>query len=122
MAATNHQTGKLAEEIAANLLRLKGWRILEKRWQPGRGSGGGEIDLIAARGGLLAFVEVKHRDDLATAAESVTARQRQRIARAAEIYLGHFPQYGEKGVRFDVILLAPGKVPKHIKDAWRLES
>ena len=77
------RTGISAESRAAVFLIAKGFRILARRWR----SPVGEIDIIARRRTLLIFVEVKARENLDDAAWSVTPRQRQRIAAAAEVWL-----------------------------------
>jgi putative endonuclease len=107
--------GRRAETVAALYLRLKGFRILARRWR----IHAGEIDLIARRGGVVAFVEVKARADLAGAAESLGARQRRRIARAAAAFLQKRPDLQGLDQRFDVVLVAPWRLPHHISDAWR---
>jgi putative endonuclease len=66
----------------------------------------------------LLFVEVKARNNLDEAAESVTPRQRQRIAAAAEAWLATYPDDSVKDIRFDAVLVAPGKIPKHIPGAF----
>ena len=108
------RVGISAESRAAAWLVAHGYRILTRRWKSPRG----EIDIIAARRHLLIFVEVKARATLEAAAESVMPRQRQRIAAAAEIWLGANPQPAISDMRFDVILVAPGKLPKHIQGAF----
>ncbi|HTI87862.1 MAG TPA: YraN family protein [Alphaproteobacteria bacterium] len=111
----DEQAGRTAEAVAALLLRLKGYRILERRFRGVRG----EVDLIARRGGLLVFVEVKRRGTLDEAALSVTVRQRERIGAAAEEYLARHTTLGTLGVRFDAVLVATGRLPRHVPDAWR---
>ena len=106
--------GISAESRAAAFLIAKGFRILARRWK----SPLGEIDIIAARRHLLIFVEVKARASLDEAAESVTPRQKQRIAAAAELWLAHYPQATIRDIRFDAILVAPGKLPRHIPAAF----
>lgn len=108
--------GRRAERIAAWLLRLKGYAILATglRLPPG------EIDIVARRGGILVFVEVKARGDLALAADAVRRRQRARIGRAALHFLAMRPDLAGLGARFDVILFG-GLLPRHIPDAWRDE-
>tara|TARA_R110000868_G_scaffold138009_8_gene351759 strand:+ start:1086 stop:1460 length:375 start_codon:yes stop_codon:yes gene_type:complete len=114
-----YRRGHFAESLCALYLRLTGWRILERRHKGGRGTGAGEIDIIARRGSILAFIEVKARTDLITAIESVTPAQRGRIIRAAEAYLQHRPQLAAYDIRFDVMALGRGIWPRHIRDAWR---
>jgi len=106
--------GISAESRAAVWLLAHGYRILARRWK----SPLGEIDIIAARRHLLIFVEVKARATLDEAAESVTERQTQRIAAAAEIWLAKYPQPTIRDIRFDAILVAPGKMPRHIPAAF----
>lgn len=107
--------GQRGECLAAWWLRLKGYRILERQIRLGPG----EIDLIVKRGRTLAFVEVKRRATLAAAAEAIRPRQRWRIARAAEHYLVFYPDCSTLDLRFDALLLAPRRLPRHIKAAWR---
>ncbi len=108
------RTGLSAESRAAALLIAKGFRILARRWR----SPAGEIDIIARRRQLLVFVEVKARGDLDEAAESVTPRQQQRIAAAAEAWLARYGDDSFRDIRFDAILVAPGKIPRHIPAAF----
>jgi len=111
-------SGRRAEALAAFWLRLKLYRVLARRVR----TQAGEIDLVARTlSGVVCFVEVKARARQAAAAEALGARQRSRIARAAEAYLAARPSLRHKGVRFDVILVAPGFRPRHLKDAWRPE-
>ncbi len=81
----------------------------------------GEVDLIARRGRMLAAIEVKARDSLATAAASISTRQRRRIARALDHFLALRPDLARLDIRFDVMLVTPGRWPRHIADAWRNE-
>jgi putative endonuclease len=99
--------------MAAWWLRLKGWRILDSRVR----TPAGEVDLVAKRGALIAFVEVKTR---ATAAEldlAIDERRLARVAAAAEILMPRYATAGED-IRVDVILIAPGTRPRHIENAW----
>lgn len=108
--------GRRAEDFAALLLLFKGYRILGRRLR----NGAGEVDLVArSPSGILCFVEVKARASSDDAVGAVGDRQRARIARAAELYLAAWPQLGHKGVRFDIITVAPGRWPRHHPDAWR---
>ncbi len=105
--------GRRGERMAAWWLRLKGWRILDSRVR----TPAGEVDLVAKRGALIAFVEVKTR---ATAAEldlAIDERRLARVAAAAEILMPRYATAGED-IRVDVILIAPGTRPRHIENAW----
>jgi putative endonuclease len=116
---TAQSRGKAAETLAVLWLRLKLYRILARSAVTGRGSGAGEVDIIAKRGDLVAFVEVKARASLTDAAESLGSAQRRRIERAAAGFLARHPRLGHCQVRFDVILVTPKRFPRHILDAWR---
>ena len=109
------QTGLTAEAQSAWLLRLKGYRILAQRLK----TPVGEIDLVARRGRLLIFAEVKARPTYAEAAEAVTPRQRQRIEAASQVFVAQNPAFADFGQRFDAILCVPGRWPSHLTDAWR---
>ena len=109
-----YRLGLRAETVAALYLRLKGYRILARRYA----SPLGEIDLVARRGTSLVFVEVKARATLDAAAESIRHMQRARIVRAAEAYLSRHPQYANHFARFDAILIAPGRLPRHLVSAF----
>jgi putative endonuclease len=108
------RTGISAESRAAAFLIAKGFRILARRWK----SPVGEIDIIARRRSLLIFVEVKARDRLDDAAWSVTDRQRLRIVAAAEAWLARYPDDRIRDMRFDAVLVAPGRIPRHIPAAF----
>ena len=107
--------GRAAEAAAAALLRLSGWRILARNWR----SPVGEIDIIARRRHILAFIEVKTRAETAAAGEAIGARQQERIRRAAALYLSRHPALALLDARFDAILVRPWRWPLHIRDAWR---
>jgi putative endonuclease len=82
----------------------------------------GEIDIVARRRSLLLFVEVKAREKLDDAAWSVTDRQRLRIVAAAEAWLARFPDPRIRDIRFDAMLVAPGRIPRHIPSAFDASS
>ena len=109
------RAGRLAETLAAWLLRLEGFRILARRFATPLG----EIDLVARRGELVLFVEVKHRPARAMALEALLPRQQQRIARAAGLYLQCHPELAGCAVRFDLVAMAPWRLPRHVTDVWR---
>jgi putative endonuclease len=106
--------GLSAESRAAALLIAKGFRILARRFR----SPVGEIDIVARRRHLLVFVEVKARERLDDAAWSVTERQRARIIAAAEAWLADHPDPSIQDIRFDAMLVAPGRMPQHIPAAF----
>ncbi|HXZ46706.1 MAG TPA: YraN family protein [Pseudolabrys sp.] len=110
------RVGISAESRAAFLLIAKGFRILARRWR----SPLGEIDIVARRRQLLVFAEVKARASLDEAAESVNERQRRRIAAAADVWLATNPDATIRDIRFDAILVAPGKMPRHIPAAFEV--
>jgi len=106
--------GLSAESRAAMLLIAKAYRIVARRWK----TPFGEIDIVARRRRDLVFVEVKARDRLDDAAEAVTERNKRRIIAAAELWLAQHPKDAQCFIRFDVILVAPGKMPRHIVNAF----
>ena len=108
------QTGISAESRACVYLIAKGYRILARRFRTPYG----EIDVVARRRGLLAFVEVKARADLDDAAYSVTPQQQQRIVTAAQAWLVNHPEYANFDMRFDVVLIAPKHLPRHLTAAF----
>jgi putative endonuclease len=108
------RVGISAESRAAALLIAKGFRILARRFR----SPVGEIDIVARRRHLLVFVEVKARERLDDAAWSVTERQRARIIAAAEAWLADHPDASIQDIRFDAMLVAPGRMPQHIPAAF----
>ena len=110
--------GLSAESRAAAFLIAKGFRILARRWR----SPVGEIDIVARRRRLLVFVEVKARDSLDDAAESVTPYQKRRICDAAEAWLAAHPDDSIRDMRFDAMLVAPGRLPRHIPGAFEVET
>lgn len=106
--------GLSAESRAAMLLLAKGYRIAARRWK----TPFGEIDIVARRRQALVFVEVKARERTGEAAEAVTERTKRRIIAAAELWLTHRPDDARCDIRFDVILVTPGRMPRHIANAF----
>lgn len=96
-----YEAGQSAEYRIAQDYERRGFAVAQRRWR-GRG---GEIDLIVRDGNALIFVEVKKARCLARAAESLSAHQMQRIAHAAEEFLGGEPNGSLTDVRFDVALV-----------------
>ena len=112
------RTGVSAESRAAALLMAKGYRILARRFKTPHG----EIDLVVRRRNLLAFVEVKARATLDDAAFAVTPRQQQRIIDAAQAWLVAHPEHAEFELRFDAVLIAPRRLPRHLVAAFDASS
>ncbi|TNE37847.1 MAG: YraN family protein [Alphaproteobacteria bacterium] len=110
-----YRGGLWAETLAAWVLRLKGFRILERRYK----CPSGEIDLIARRRHLLVFVEVKHRANLNDAAFAIHETQMRRIHKAAETYLTRKTTPANLRLRFDAILVAPSGRFRHLANAWQ---
>jgi putative endonuclease len=106
--------GLSAESRAAAYLVAKGYRIVARRFR----SPVGEIDIVARRRGTLIFVEVKARERLDDAAEAVVVRQQRRIVAAAEAWLAAHPDDMNCDMRFDVMLVAPKSLPRHIQAAF----
>jgi len=111
-----YRRGRVSEWIAAALLITKGYRILGRRVRTPYG----EIDLIAVRGSRLAFVEVKRRRTRADAQAALTARQAARMARAAQFWVSRHARYTNHQQGLDAILVVPGRLPKHLRDALHM--
>jgi putative endonuclease len=107
------QRGRQGEAEAAMWLVQQGWRIVAERVK----TKAGEIDLVARKPGLVAFVEVKWRARAALLGEAIDERRLARVAAAAESVMHLYATEGED-IRIDVILLAPGRKPTHIENAW----
>ena len=108
------RTGLSAETQAAAVLIAKGCRILARRFRTPHG----EIDIVARRRNLLAFVEVKARANLDDAAYAVTPRQQARIIAAAQGWLMAHPEHEAYDLRFDAMLIAPRRLPRHVLSAF----
>jgi putative endonuclease len=110
--------GLSAESRAAAFLLAKGYRILARRFRTPLG----EIDIIARRSGVLVFVEVKARDNFDEAAEAIGKRQQNRIIGAAQLWLAAHPEDAMRDMRFDAILVIPGRLPRHLPAAFDASS
>lgn len=107
--------GRRAGALAAWWLRAKGYTILSMRVKLAVG----EIDLVARKRDVICFIEVKERATLAAAMGAVTPGAWRRIARAAETWMAQRPRFNDCGWRYDIIAIAPGRLPAHVRDAWR---
>ncbi len=115
---SSYTKGVDAEALAAQILQRKGFRVLDRRYR----TAAGELDLVMADRGSLAFVEVKRRSSRGAAGESITARQQMRMTGAAEIWLQEHPEYADRDITFDAVLICPRAAPQHIPDAFRPEA
>ena len=110
--------GRQTEALSALWLRLKGWRILDARAR----TGAGELDLVARRGKVLAFIEVKQRQNVDAARYAITPHQQLRLARAASLWRSRHGSLDHLQPRFDVILWPGRGWPRHIQGAFTLEN
>ncbi|HEX6784536.1 MAG TPA: YraN family protein [Sphingomicrobium sp.] len=106
--------GRGAETLACWFLRLKGWQILARRARVP----GGEVDIIARRGRILAFVEVKARATEQAATFSLDQWRLRRVAIAAERLAPRYLREGDD-LRIDALFIVPGRWPKHLVNVWQ---
>lgn len=106
--------GRWAERLCAWRLRAAGYRIVARGFR----SPFGEIDLIARRGRVIAFIEVKARPTADAALVALSLRQRRRIERAAAAFLAARPGLAGFSPRFDLMLAVPWRLPVHRPNAW----
>lgn len=110
--------GHFAELLAATYLRLRGYRILERRHK----TKAGEIDLIASRGDIVAFIEVKARAGENAAVDAVSIAAQRRIRNAADQWIAREHRRGRDisrySFRFDIVAILPGCWPRHYRDAF----
>ena len=111
-----YRAGLLAEATAALMLRLKGHRILARRYK----TPVGEIDLVALKGKRLRFVEVKQRRRFEDAGFAIPTRSRRRIMRAAQYWLAGHPKFSGFEMSFDVVLAGRWAFPRHLADAFQI--
>jgi putative endonuclease len=114
----NERRGRFAESLALASLRLKGYRLLARRFK----SGPGEVDLIMRRGEVTAFIEVKVRETADLAVEAVTDYQSRRIAAAARVWMARDPKAALGICRFDIVAVSPYQWPRHIPNAFIVEE
>ena len=106
--------GHRAETLAAWMLRLKGYRIVARRFR----CRAGEADLIARRGATIAIVEVKARRDAGAALDAVGAHARRRIAAAGLEWAARQQDYASFSIRHDIVAVVPGRWPRHFENVW----
>lgn len=112
--------GRWGEQLAVRYLKRRLYQIVETNYR----APAGEIDIIARRGKILAFVEVKTRRGCrcGAAVEAVNERKQRQIVRTAQWYLA---KQGQSSLqpRFDVIAIQTDETShdlKHLKDAFSL--
>ena len=110
--------GRLAERFAMLMLFLQGYRILDHRAR----TAAGEIDLVARRGEVLAFIEVKARPSVDQARQALSFHQTRRLTRAATIWRSGRPSLHHLAMRYDLVLVAPWRWPRHERAAWEPEE
>jgi putative endonuclease len=110
------RAGRDAEGVARDALIGEGWTVLAERAR----TPAGELDMVAEKEGLLAFIEVKARPSLYEAAFALQPRQQARLMAAAEVWMAEHPGHGAAGMRFDVMLVAADGTVRRIADALRL--
>ena len=108
------ERGRKAEALACWYLRLKGWTILRRRARVH----GGEVDIVARRGRILAFIEVKARADESGAGLALDQYRLRRVAAAAEQLAPRFLRAGDD-IRIDAIFMVPGRWPRHLANVWQ---
>ena len=110
--AEREARGRRGEWLAAWYLRLTGWRVLARRVKTPRG----EVDLVARRGRTVVFVEVKWRASAAERDRAIDPYRLRRVIAAAEALAPRYVRAGDD-MRIDVLLLAPGRFPRHMANA-----
>ena len=110
---TAERGGRRAERLAAWWLRLTGWRILAVRAR----TPVGEVDLVARRGRVLAFIEVKARGSEEDAGLSLDEWRLRRVARAAEALAPRYAKAGDD-IRIDAMFIVPRRLPRHLPNVW----
>ena len=105
---SSYESGLFAEFLARMYLRLHGFKIVKSRYITGRNTHRAEIDIIARRGNLLAFIEVKRRPSIEIGFSAITLHQASRLRRAAETYLAKTHWTGD--ARFDAIIVCGIKI------------
>ena len=110
----SERKGHRAEWFAALALMLKGYRIVSLRYK----APVGEIDLVARKGDMIAFVEVKARRDLASGVDAVSYPAQRRIAAAGELFISRQPDSARLSWRHDIVVVSPWAWPVHLEDAF----
>lgn len=110
----SYKFGIVAEYIVILYLTFKFYKIIHSRYR----SKAGEIDIIAQKGRLIIFIEVKARKNKRGIFEVLSKSQQQRIIRSSELFMAQNRKFTGYDMRFDLIVITPGLFIKHIKNAW----
>ena len=113
--AASRRSGRRAEVPAALWLMAKGYRILGLRLRTPLAA----IDRLGLRGKIRSLVEAERRTSLPIARQSVTFGQGERLRRAGAATVARRPRLSVVSIHLDLMTLAPGKLPRHIPDAWK---
>jgi putative endonuclease len=119
--------GRLGERVAARWLVARGYAVLARRFR----SGHRDLDLVVARGGVVAFVEVKTRRgaEFGGPLAAVHWRKRRELVRSAQVWVARFGRSGE-AYRFDVFGVVVGRsaggagrvLVRHVPDAFQVPA
>lgn len=109
-----HRRGHVSEYLAAFYLMAKGYRILAIRYRTRLG----EIDLVARKGDLVVFVEVKARVGEREALDAVGFATQERIRAASDLWLSKRKDAARLSQRYDIVAILPGRLPRHFPDAF----
>jgi len=106
--------GHFSEYLAALYLACKGYRILAIRHRTPLG----EIDIVARKGDLAVFIEVKARRGEQAAIDAVSFAAQHRIRAASDLWLAQQPDHARLSQRYDIVAILPGRWPRHFHDAF----
>jgi putative endonuclease len=115
------ERGQLGETLAGRYLVRRGWKIVARNWS----GAGGELDIVAVRAGVLAFVEVKSRAEAAELDDPIRFGQRGRMINAARLFVACHPQLAGASARFDVVAIDLRRRRRrvdHIPDAFEMDE
>ena len=121
LGSQNKPLGDRGETLAAEHLERAGWTVLHRNFRLGHR----EVDLVARRGEVVAFVEVKTRAGLGYGhpLEAITLKKRREIQRVAQCWVDRHGRPGDE-YRYDAVsvLIVDGGGPiiEHVEDAWRM--
>jgi putative endonuclease len=115
-AGSRNSAGKAGEDAAAAFLEAEGWEIICRnfRWK------GGEIDIVAHKADVIAFVEVKAWERLGAEEleRAIGPAKRGKIVETAKIFLSRYREYSNCTARFDVMLMRAGEVLQCYRSAF----